>query len=118
MVKPMLRTEVQAKAMIRTDVKTKGGRGGCKSSIKKNEKPPTPPIPPTQVGENNYPSLCPVPSAYTIYLQFTYFYLLYLFFPKVDLINVFFLLLYVDGELRGVGSESRQAQQQAERPGE
>ncbi|XP_045580654.1 uncharacterized protein [Salmo salar] len=49
MVKPMLRTEVQAKAMIRTDVKTKGGRGGCKSSIKKNEKPPTPPIPPTQM---------------------------------------------------------------------
>ncbi|KAM9453032.1 uncharacterized protein ACWYII_012335 isoform 5-T5 [Salvelinus alpinus] len=43
MVKPMLRTEVQAKAMIRTDVKTKGGRGGRKSSIKKNEKPPTPP---------------------------------------------------------------------------
>ncbi|XP_041733899.1 uncharacterized protein LOC121567729 isoform X2 [Coregonus clupeaformis] len=49
LVKPMLRTEVQAKATIRTDVKTKGGRGVCKSRIKKNEKPPTPPIPPTQM---------------------------------------------------------------------
>ncbi|XP_029537238.1 spidroin-2-like isoform X2 [Oncorhynchus nerka] len=49
MVKPMLRTEVQAKAMIRTNVKTKGERGGHKSSIKKNEKPPTPLIPPTQL---------------------------------------------------------------------
>ncbi|XP_031651376.1 uncharacterized protein LOC109909245 isoform X2 [Oncorhynchus kisutch] len=43
MVKPMLRTEVQTKAMIRTNAKTKVGRGGRKSSIKKNEKPPTPP---------------------------------------------------------------------------
>ncbi|CAB1349133.1 unnamed protein product, partial [Coregonus sp. 'balchen'] len=49
LVNPMLRTEVQAKATIRTDVKTKGGRGVCKSRIKKNEKPPTPPIPPTQM---------------------------------------------------------------------
>ncbi|XP_055736505.1 uncharacterized protein LOC129822328 isoform X2 [Salvelinus fontinalis] len=49
MIKPMVRTEIQAKASIRTDVKTKKGRGGRKSSIKKNEKSPTPPIPPTQV---------------------------------------------------------------------
>ncbi|XP_070986997.1 uncharacterized protein [Oncorhynchus clarkii lewisi] len=49
MIKPMVRTEIQAKATIRTDVKTKKGRGGRKSSIKKNEKSPTPLIPPTQV---------------------------------------------------------------------